>query len=65
MAVNADVIMKGTHVHGIYDSDPKLNPEAIFYHHLTYRDAAAKGSAIIDITAITHCQEKGIPGELL
>ena len=63
MTVNADVLMKGTHVHGIYDGDPKMNAEAIFYEHLSYQDALAKGSSIIDITAVTHCQEKGIPGE--
>lgn len=56
--VNAEVLLKATSVDGIYDSDPKLNPEAVLLEHLSYRDMAAKG---MDITAVTLCAENSIP----
>lgn len=59
--INAEVVLKATNFDGIFDSDPKLNAEAILQEHISYRDAAAKGSAMIDITAITLCQENAIP----
>ncbi|MCO5575165.1 hypothetical protein L7F22_028962 [Adiantum nelumboides] len=59
--INAEVVLKATNFDGIFDSDPKLNAEAILQEHISYRDAAANGSAMIDITAITLCQENGIP----
>eukprot|EP00250_Pteridium_aquilinum_P015526 c22631_g1_i1 orf=436-2124(+) len=59
--INAEVVLKATNFDGIFDGDPKLNSEAILQEHISYRDAAAKGSAIIDITAITLCQENAIP----
>lgn len=62
-AVNAEVVLKATNFDGIFDNDPKLNAGAILQEHVSYRDAAAKGSAMIDITAITLCQENGLPSE--
>lgn len=59
--INAEVVLKATNFDGIFDSDPKINSGAILQEHITYRDAAAKGSAMIDITAITLCQENAIP----
>lgn len=59
--INAEVVLKATNVDGIYDSDPKLNPDAVLHEHLSYRDAAARGSTMIDITAVTLCQENAIP----
>ncbi|KAH7300974.1 hypothetical protein KP509_23G006300 [Ceratopteris richardii] len=59
--INAEVVLKATNFDGIFDSDPKLNAEAIVHDHISYGDAAAKGSAIIDISAITLCQENSIP----
>lgn len=56
--INAEVLLKATSVDGIYDSDPKLNPEAVLLEHLSYRDMAAKG---MDITAVTLCAENSIP----
>lgn len=59
--INAEVVLKATNFDGIFDSDPKINSGAILQEHISYRDAAAKGSAMIDITAITLCQENAIP----
>lgn len=59
--IGADVILKGTRVDGIYDSDPEKNPTAKKFTDLTYADAISKKLNVMDMTAFTLCQENNIP----
>ncbi|MCW3126737.1 MAG: pyrH [Bacteroidetes bacterium] len=59
--IEANVILKGTRVDGIYDSDPEKNPDAKKYTNLTYADAISQKLNVMDMTAFTLCQENSIP----
>ena len=59
--IEANVIIKGTRVDGIYDSDPEKNPTAARFPHLTYRDVIKMDLKVMDMTAITLCQENRLP----
>jgi uridylate kinase len=59
--IDAEVIFKATRVDGIYDSDPKLNPNAIRHHNLTYEYVLSHNLKVMDTTAFTMCQENNIP----
>ena len=59
--LNCNVIMKGTLVDGVYDSDPKENPSAIRYNKLSYNEVLEKKLNIMDTAAIALAQENEIP----
>ena len=59
--INADVISKGTRVDGVYDSDPEKNKNAKMFKELTYHEVLEKNLRIMDLTAITLCQENKLP----
>ncbi|OJV53151.1 MAG: UMP kinase [Bacteroidetes bacterium 43-16] len=59
--INADVILKGTRVDGIYTEDPEKNPDAIRYEKITFDEVIAKGLAVMDLTAFTLCKENDLP----
>ncbi|MBS1903412.1 MAG: UMP kinase [Bacteroidetes bacterium] len=59
--IDADVVLKGTRVNGIYDSDPEKNPNANLIPQITYAEMLQKGLRVMDMTAITLCQENGLP----
>ena len=59
--IEANVILKGTRVDGIYDSDPEKNPSAKKYTSLSYGDAISQKLNVMDMTAFTLCQENNIP----
>ncbi len=59
--INADAILKGTRVDGIYDSDPEKNLNAVKFHEISYSDAIAKNLKVMDMTAFTLCQENKMP----
>ncbi|MDA3861161.1 MAG: UMP kinase [Melioribacteraceae bacterium] len=59
--IEADAVLKGTRVDGIYDSDPEKNADAIKYNSITYKDVMNKGLAVMDMTAISLCQENDLP----
>lgn len=59
--INADVIIKGTRVDGVYDSDPEKNPEAVMFSELSYKDVLQKDLRVMDHTAITLCHENHLP----
>ena len=59
--INADVIIKGTKVDGIYSSDPMKNSDAIKYDELTFDDVIHQNLKIMDMTAFTLCKENNIP----
>ncbi len=59
--IEADIIIKGTRVDGIYDSDPEKNPDALKLDSITYRDVLEKNLRVMDLTAITLCQDNKLP----
>lgn len=59
--IDADIILKATNVDGVYDSDPKKNPNAVKYDNLTYLDVLNKGLAVMDSTAASLCMDNNIP----
>lgn len=59
--IEAEVIIKGTRVDGVYNCDPEKNPDAIRYDKISYRDVLAKNLRVMDHTAITLCQENSLP----
>ena len=59
--IEADVIMKGTRVDGVYDSDPERNPNAFRFEQITYRDVLKRNLKVMDLTAITLCEENKLP----
>lgn len=61
MEIDADVVIKATKVDGIYDSDPKKNPNAKRFEHLSYIDALNMRLAVMDSTAISLCMENNLP----
>lgn len=61
MEVNADVIIKGTQVDGVYTSDPKENPDAKRFERLSYSDAIKYRVRVMDLTAITLCMDHRLP----
>jgi uridylate kinase len=61
MEIGADVILKGTKVDGVYSADPKKDPNAEKYHHLTYIDVLKKGLQVMDATAISLCMDNSLP----
>lgn len=63
--VNAEVVLKATNVDGVFDDDPRSNPNACLLDTLTYQDVISKDLSVMDLTAITLCQENNIPGEPL
>ena len=59
--IKADVIIKGTRVDGVYDSDPEKNKKAKMFKKLTYLEVLEKDLRVMDLTAITLCQENDLP----
>ena len=59
--INAQCVLKATMVDGVYDSDPKRDPAAKLYESLTYETVQRLGLGVMDLTAITLCQENDIP----
>lgn len=59
--IDADVILKGTRVDGIYNTDPLKDPDAVRFEHLTFAKAIQLGLKVMDMTAFTLCQENNVP----
>ena len=59
--LNADAVFKGTTVDGVFDSDPRKNPNAKLLKDVTYREAIQNGYKVMDLTAFTLCMEQKIP----
>lgn len=59
--IQADLLLMAKNIDGIYDSDPKLNPNAKKYEHIKYIDIINNGIKAMDTTAATMCMENGIP----
>ena len=59
--IEADVILKGTRVDGIYDSDPEKNTNAVKFDSIKYGEALERKLNVMDLTAFTLCQENHLP----
>ena len=59
--IGADVIVKGTRVDGVFDSDPEKNPNALKFEQISYLDILKKNLRIMDLTAVSLCQENNLP----
>ncbi len=58
--IDAEILIKATNVDGIYDSDPKKNPNAKLYDEISYLEVLEKQLRVMDLTAITMCQENSL-----
>ncbi|WP_222852235.1 UMP kinase [Olivibacter sp. SDN3] len=59
--INADVVLKGTRVDGIYTADPEKDPNATKFDQITFQDVYNRGLNVMDMTAFTLCQENKLP----
>ena len=62
-AVEAEALLKGTHsgVDGVYDADPRSNPEAVRFDEISYMDVMNRDLKVMDATAIAFCRDNKIP----
>ena len=61
MEMNCDAIFKGTQVDGVYDSDPKLNPDAVRYDWVSYDEVLTKNLKVMDASAIALARDNALP----
>lgn len=59
--IDAELVIKATKVDGVYDADPKKNPDAKKFDQLTYIEVLNRRLEVMDSTAITHCMENKMP----
>ncbi len=59
--INADAIVKGTRVDGVFDADPEKNPNATLFNEISYFDVMQKNLRVMDLTAISLCKENNLP----
>lgn len=63
--VGADLLIKATKVDGVYTSDPKTNPDAKRYEHLSYDEVIERKLGVMDATAVVLCRENNMPLRVL
>ena len=61
LEINAEAILKGTRVEGVYDSDPEVNKDAQMYSSISYLEVLSQGLKVMDSTAITLCMDNRLP----
>lgn len=61
LEINAEALLKGTKVDGVYSADPKTDPSATKFEEISYADVLSKGLKVMDATAISLCQENDLP----
>jgi uridylate kinase len=59
--VKAEIVIKGTRVDGVYDSDPEKNKDAVMFDNISFKDVLNKDLKVMDHTAITLCNENNLP----
>ena len=59
--IEADVMLKGTRVDGVYTADPEKDPTATKFTDITYDEVLARGLRVMDITATAMCRENNLP----
>ena len=61
LEIKAEAVFKATKVDGVYDSDPKRNPDAVKFDALTYNEVLVRGLKVMDATAISLCMDNDLP----
>jgi uridylate kinase len=61
MEINADVVLKGTKVDGVYSADPKLDSDAVRYESISFSEALNQKLAVMDATALSLCRDNNMP----
>lgn len=61
MEINADVVLKGTKVDGVYSADPKKDASAVRYQNLSFTEAINRQLGVMDSTALSLCRDNGMP----
>ncbi|MDN3356596.1 UMP kinase [Actinomadura sp. DC4] len=61
LEISADAVLKGTQVDGVYDADPKINPDAFRFDRLEYGEVLQRGLKVMDSTAISLCMDNALP----
>ncbi len=59
--INADVILKGTRVDGIYSADPEIDADAVRYDEISFDEVISRNLGVMDMTAFTLCKENNLP----
>ena len=59
--IEADVMLKGTRVDGVYTADPEKDPTATKFHDITYSEVLARGLKVMDLSAICMCKDNHLP----
>jgi uridylate kinase len=59
--IEADLVIKGTRVDGIYSADPEKDPNAKRFEEISFKEVYSLGLEVMDMTAITLCQENNLP----
>jgi uridylate kinase len=61
LEIGAEVLLMAKAVDGVYDSDPRVNPDAVRYERISYAEVLAKGLKVADATAFTLCMDNALP----
>jgi len=61
LEIGVDVVLKATHVDGVYSSDPAKDPNAVFYKKITFEEALNKELAVMDLAAFCQCRDYKMP----
>ncbi len=61
LELECDALLKGTQVDGIYSADPRTDPSAVRYEHVTFQEAISKGLAVMDTAAFALARDNGLP----
>ena len=61
LEIGAEAVLKATQVDGVYDSDPRKNPDAVRFDSLDYAEVLARGLKVMDATAISLCMDNDLP----
>jgi uridylate kinase len=61
LELECDALLKGTQVDGVYSADPRKDPAAVRYEHVTFQEAISKGLAVMDTAAFALARDNGLP----
>jgi uridylate kinase len=61
LELECDALLKGTQVDGVYSADPRRDPKAVRYDHVTFQEAISKGLAVMDTAAFALARDNGLP----
>lgn len=59
--IEADIMLKGTRVDGVYTADPEKDPQAVKFTEITFNEVYTRGLKVMDLTATTMCKENNLP----